>query len=116
LGADEAYPILHHCNLVTGERDFSGRQTLTVKGDRPICVRPDAEAMTREQALRFYTINNAYLLYPENRIRSLAEGRQADFVVINQDLLACPEDEIRQAYTLATYLDGKRVFELQDCS
>jgi predicted amidohydrolase YtcJ len=72
------------------------------------------EALTREQAIRFYTINNAHLLFLEDRIGSLEEGKQADLVVIDRDLLTCPEDEIRQARALATYLDGKRVFERQD--
>ncbi len=68
------------------------------------------EALTREQAIRFYTINNAYMLFLEDRIGSLEEGKQADFVVIDRDLLTCPEDEIRQSRALATYLDGKRIF------
>jgi predicted amidohydrolase YtcJ len=72
------------------------------------------EALTREQAIRFYTINNAHLLFLEDRIGSLEEGKQADFVVIDRDLLTCPEAEIRQARALASYLDGKRVFERQN--
>jgi predicted amidohydrolase YtcJ len=72
------------------------------------------EALTREQAIRFYTINNAFLLFLEKRIGSLEEGKQADFVVIDRDLLTCPEDEIRETRALATYLDGKRVFERRD--
>jgi predicted amidohydrolase YtcJ len=69
------------------------------------------EALTRAQAVRFYTINNARLLFLEDRIGSLEEGKQADFVVIDRDLLTCPEDEIREIRALATYLDGKRVFQ-----
>ncbi len=72
------------------------------------------EALTREQAIRFYTINNAHLLFLEDRIGSLEEGKQADFVVIDRDLLTCPEEEIRETHALATYLDGKRVFGGQD--
>ena len=72
------------------------------------------EALTREQAIRFYTLNNARLLFLEDRIGSLEEGKQADFVVIDRDLLTCPEDQIREARALATYLDGKRVFERRD--
>ena len=72
------------------------------------------EALTREQAIRFYTINNAHLLFLEDRIGSLEEGKQADFVVIDRDLLTCPEEEIRETRALATYLDGKRVFGEQD--
>ena len=69
------------------------------------------EALTREQAIRFYTINNAHLLFLEDRIGSLEVGKQADFVVLDRDLLTCPEAEIRETQVLATYLDGKRVFE-----
>ena len=72
------------------------------------------ESLTREQAIRFYTINNARLLFLEDRIGSLETGKQADFVVIDRDLLTCPEGDIRDARALATYLDGKRVFERRD--
>ena len=67
------------------------------------------EALTREQAIRFYTINNARLMFLEDRIGSLEAGKQADFVVIDRDLLECRRDEIKETRALATYLDGKRV-------
>ena len=69
------------------------------------------EALTREQAIRFYTINNAHLLFLEDQIGSLEVGKLADFVVLDRDLLTCPEDEIREAKVLATYLNGKPLFE-----
>jgi predicted amidohydrolase YtcJ len=72
------------------------------------------EALTREQAIRFYTINNARLLFLEDRVGSLEPGKQADFAVLDRDLLTCPEDAIRGAQVLATYLDGKRVFGRAD--
>jgi predicted amidohydrolase YtcJ len=68
------------------------------------------EALTRAQAIRFYTINFAHLLFLEDKIGSLEPGKQADFVVIDRDLLTCPELEIRDIQALATYLDGKKVF------
>ena len=83
--------------------------TRRAKGyDRPL--HPE-EALSREQAIRFYTINNAHLLFLEDRIGSLEAGKQADFVVIDRDLLTCPEDQIKSTRVLATYLDGKRVFQ-----
>jgi predicted amidohydrolase YtcJ len=69
------------------------------------------EALTREQAIRFYTINNAHLLFLEDRIGSLEPGKQADFAVIDRDLLTCPDHQIKSTRVLATYLDGKRVFQ-----
>jgi predicted amidohydrolase YtcJ len=71
------------------------------------------EALTREQAIRFYTINNAHLLFLEDRIGTIEPGKQADFVVIDRDLLNCPEYAIQDTRVLSTYLDGKRIFERQ---
>jgi predicted amidohydrolase YtcJ len=69
------------------------------------------EALTREQAIRFYTINNAYLMFLDKETGSLEVGKRADFVVLDTDLLACPVDDIRNAKALQTYVDGKLVFE-----
>jgi predicted amidohydrolase YtcJ len=69
------------------------------------------EALTREQAIRFYTSNNAFLLFRENEIGSLEPGKQADFVVLDRDILTCPVDDIRETKVLSTYFNGKPVFE-----
>jgi predicted amidohydrolase YtcJ len=83
--------------------------TRQAKGyDKPL--HPE-EALSREQAIRFYTINNAHLLFLEDRVGSLEVGKQADFAVIDRDLLTCPDEQIKSTRVLATYLDGKRVFQ-----
>jgi predicted amidohydrolase YtcJ len=68
------------------------------------------EALSREQALRFYTTNNAHLLFLEDQVGSLEEGKRADLVVVDRDLLTCPVDAIRETQCLRTYLDGKLVY------
>jgi predicted amidohydrolase YtcJ len=68
------------------------------------------EALSREQALRFYTLNNAYLLFREKEIGSLEPGKLADFIVIDRDLLGCPVDDILKTQVLETYLGGRRIF------
>jgi predicted amidohydrolase YtcJ len=68
------------------------------------------EALTREQALRFYTINNAYVIFREQDVGSIEPGKRADLAVLDQDLLACPEEKIRDTRVLRTYLDGKLVY------
>ena len=68
------------------------------------------EALSREQAIRLYTSNNAWLLFCENQLGSLVPGKLADFIVLDTDLLTCPEDSIINTKVLKTYLDGKLIF------
>jgi predicted amidohydrolase YtcJ len=67
------------------------------------------EALTREQAIRFYTANNAYLVFLEDQIGSLEPGKLADLIILDRDLLTCPTDDIKDAKVLSTYLGGKQV-------
>lgn len=68
------------------------------------------QALDRLQALRFYTINNAYLMFLEDKTGSLQAGKLADFIVIDRDYLECPVDAIRDIRVLETWLSGKQVF------
>ena len=68
------------------------------------------EALTREEAIRFYTRNNAWLLFNENQVGSLEPGKRGDFIVLDRDILTCPVDEIRDIQVLATYLDGQQIY------
>src|SRR5206468_6521189 len=65
------------------------------------------EALTREQAIRFYTINNAQVLRCEDKLGSLERGKLADLVVLDTDLLTCPEEKIGATQVLSTYVGGK---------
>ena len=71
------------------------------------------EILSREQGIRFYTINNAHVLCLEDDIGSLEEGKLADFIVLDRDILTCPVDELRTTEVLATYLSGRLVFQRQ---
>ena len=68
------------------------------------------QRISREQALRLYTINNAYITFSEKQKGSLEPGKLADFAVIDRDFLSCPVDEIRDIKVEETWLGGKRVF------
>ena len=67
------------------------------------------EALTREQAIRFYTINNAHLMFLEKETGSLEVGKLADFAVLDRDLLSCSLDELKDTKVLQTFVAGKRV-------
>ena len=65
------------------------------------------QRITREQALKMWSINGAYLSFEENIKGSIEPGKLADLVVISKDLLTCPEPEIKQIEALLTVVGGK---------
>jgi predicted amidohydrolase YtcJ len=69
------------------------------------------EALSREQAIRFYTANNAHVIFRDHQIGTLEPGKFADLIVIDRDLLTCPVDDVRTTRVLQTYLGGKLVYE-----
>ncbi len=69
------------------------------------------QQITREQAIRLYTINNAYLSFEEKEKGSIEAGKLADLIIIDRDLLGCPIDEVRHTRVLETYLGGRKVYE-----
>lgn len=76
--------------------------------DRPL--HPE-HALSRVEAIRYYTINNAYLLFAEQQLGSLEPDKLADFIVLEEDLLTCPVEQIPQIKVVQTYVGGKLVFE-----
>ena len=68
------------------------------------------ESLTREQAIRFYTINNARILGCDDKLGSLEPGKLADLIVLDTDLLSCPEEKIAATHVLRTYVGGKLVY------
>jgi predicted amidohydrolase YtcJ len=83
--------------------------TITRQANRYDGQMHSEEALTREEAIRFYTINNAYILFLDKVAGSLEAGKQADIIVLDRDLLTCPVDEIKSAQVLRTYLGGRLV-------
>jgi len=69
------------------------------------------EAISREQAIRFYTICCARALFQEDLVGSLEAGKLADFIVLDRDLLTCADDAIKDTQVLQTYMDGRLVFK-----
>jgi len=64
-----------------------------------------------EEALRAYTINNAYAAFEDDIRGSLEKGKLADITVFDRNLLEIPEAEILEAEVAATIIDGKILFE-----
>jgi predicted amidohydrolase YtcJ len=67
------------------------------------------QRVTREQALRMATINNAWLNMEERTKGSIEPNKFADLVILDEDPLTCPPERLRDARVLATIVGGKVV-------
>jgi len=63
-----------------------------------------------EEAIRAYTINNAYAAFEDGIRGSLTEGKLADVTVFDRNLLEIPQKDILDAEVTFTIVDGKVVF------
>jgi predicted amidohydrolase YtcJ len=83
---------------------------MTLQGEPEGGYEPD-EKMTREQALRSYTLDAAYGAFEERFKGSIEPGKLADFVILSKDIMTVPDKEILTAQVLTTIVAGKIVFE-----
>jgi len=68
------------------------------------------QRLTREEAIRLYTINNAFITFSEEEKGSLEAGKLADLIVLDRDILTCPLDQVKDIEVEQTYLGGKLVY------
>lgn len=68
------------------------------------------QKMTREQALKSYTLDGAYAEFEEDFKGSIEVGKAADFTVYDKDIMEIPENEILKAKVKMTVVGGKIVF------
>lgn len=71
---------------------------------------PD-QRMTREEALRGFTIWTAYAGFAEDWLGSLEPGKRADLVVLDRDIMKVPPLDILKTKVILTILDGKIVHQ-----
>lgn len=72
------------------------------------------EKMTREEAMRSFTIWAAEGSFEEKIKGSLEVGKLADFIVIDKDIMKCPEEEIKDIAVLTTVVGGEVVYEKKE--
>lgn len=73
-----------------------------------------AQKMTREQALRSYTLDAAYGAFEEDIKGSITVGKLADFTIYDQDLMKVPEEEFLKTQIAMTIFDGEVVYTKAD--
>ena len=70
-----------------------------------------SEVLSREQALRAFTLGGAYAAHQEFKIASLENGKWADFILIDKDYFKAPVDEIYKTQVLQTWVAGELRFK-----
>jgi predicted amidohydrolase YtcJ len=66
------------------------------------------QLLTREEALRLYTVNNGWFLKEENKLGSIEKGKLGDVVVLNADYFnAAVTPDVRKVHPVLTVIDGK---------
>ncbi|MDX2057206.1 MAG: amidohydrolase family protein, partial [Gemmatimonadales bacterium] len=68
------------------------------------------ERITVEEALRAYTVDNAWSMYLDRSVGSVTVGRKADLAVLNRDLLTGAPAALDSARVVATVVGGKVVY------
>lgn len=69
------------------------------------------ESLSREQALRAFTIDAAYAAHQEKVLGSLEAGKWADFVILDGDYFEIPASEIWKVNVLETWVAGEQVYK-----
>lgn len=66
-----------------------------------------------EQAVRCYTVSNAFAGFQENKLGMLKKGMLADLVVLDQDIFEMVPEKIKDVKVLQTIVNGKEVYKLK---
>ena len=68
------------------------------------------ERTSRETALHAFTLGAAYAAFQEQEIGSLEPGKKADFVILSQDIMHVPANDLLNTSVVATYIGGTLVY------
>jgi predicted amidohydrolase YtcJ len=75
-----------------------------------MATRGPEQLLSREEALRLYTLGSAWFVQDDARRGSLAPGKLADLAVLSRDYLTVPVDQISELESVLTMVGGKVVF------
>ena len=120
--------FLDHKLVVIGGSDYGGPNPVEKEPNNPMIpfyfyvtrksrageIVGGDEKISREDALRIFTVNPAYATFEEKVKGSIAPGMLADFVVLNQDIMTVPDEKILETHPLATFVGGKKVYAAEN--
>ncbi|MFM8950656.1 MAG: amidohydrolase family protein, partial [Bacteroidota bacterium] len=113
--------LMEKSGLIIGGSDFPVEHINPLFGFYAAVTRKDQKGfpengflaeqkISRENALRSMTIWPAFGAFMESQTGSIEKGKNADFIILDQDIMQCKESDIWKAKVLETYIGGKKVF------
>ncbi|MFM7177857.1 MAG: amidohydrolase [Bacteroidota bacterium] len=120
-GAYAYNTLMEKSGLIIGGSDFPVEHINPLFGFYAAVTRKDQKGfpengflaeqkISREDALRSMTIWPAFGAFMESQTGSIEKGKNADFIILDQDIMQCKESDIWKAKVLETYIGGKKVF------
>jgi predicted amidohydrolase YtcJ len=68
------------------------------------------QKLTREEALKSFTLTPAYAAFEEKQKGSITPGKLADFVILEKDIMKIAPKEVLTTKIMATYVGGREVY------
>lgn len=99
---------------VESSNPFFGLHAAVTRQDaqgQPVAGWYPEQAMSLKEAFRCFTLDAAYAGHREDSLGSLEAGKQADFIVIDQDVFKMSTHDIHKTGVLETWVAGKQVFK-----
>jgi predicted amidohydrolase YtcJ len=122
LGAYAWRTLLDQGSLVAGGSDSPNDYIEPLYGIHALVTRQNKDSLptggwypqertTLEEAIRIYTINSAYAFFEEDLKGSIEPGKLADFVILSEDIMTIPAEDIHKIEILKTIIGDKVVYE-----
>ena len=111
LSAGADWPVVMDPNPFPAIEALVTRQRPGQKEDIPYGAQ---HAIALETALEIFTKGGAYELFQEDLTGTLEVGKEADFIILDQDITAIDIYDVHKTKVLETYIGGRRVFQLEE--
>ena len=69
------------------------------------------ESISLKNAVKYYTMGSAYQFHMEKKVGSIAKGKYADMIVLDQNIFKVPVEKVDQTKVLTTIFNGKVVYK-----
>lgn len=108
LGSD--FPVDEYGREPLKSIEMCATRRMYGQTDAPI-LEPAGEVTTIKEAIEGFTINNAYQMHMEDVIGSIEVGKYADFVILEENILDIPPENIHKVKVCETIMDGVTTYK-----